>query len=66
MTPVGTIIVFLFGMTALALTVIVIETWWVVATVGLIHIVGSGVLMVLLVRQLGDEQRRADAADRGP
>ena len=60
--PVITIIAFLLGMTVLAFTIIVVETWWVVATVGVIHIVGSGVLMALLVRQLSAEERDADAS----
>ena len=58
--PVVTIIAFLVGMTVLAFTAIVIETWWVIAIVGLVHITASGVLMVLLVRQLSAEER-ADA-----
>ena len=64
--PVVTIIAFLAGMTVLAFTVIVIETWWAVATVGLIHIVGCAVLMVLLIRQLSDEERRAGSGGDSP
>jgi len=58
--PAYTIIAFLLGMMTLAFTAIVVETWWVVATVGIIHIVGSGVLMWLIVHQLGQEEREAD------
>jgi threonine/homoserine/homoserine lactone efflux protein len=54
--PAFTIIVFFLGMMTLAFTVIVVETWWVVALVGIIHITGSGVLMWLLIRQLGREE----------
>jgi hypothetical protein len=58
--PALTIIVFFLGMITLAFAVIVVETWWVVASVGCIHLVGSGVLMWLLIHQLGREEREAD------
>ncbi len=61
--PAYTIIAFLLGMMTLAFTAIVVETWWVVASVGIIHIVASVVLMWLLVHQLGREE--ADADDQG-
>ncbi len=50
------ILVFLFGMTLLGFVVVVVETGWVVALVGTIHVVASGVLMVLVVRQLSRDQ----------
>lgn len=53
-------------MTVLAFTAIVVETWWVIAIVGAVHVVGSGVLMVLLIRQLQAEERASDDADAPP
>ncbi len=58
--PAYTIIAFLLGMMTIAFTAIVVETWWVVALVGITHIVGSVVLMWLIVHQLGQEEREAD------
>ncbi|CAA9479660.1 MAG: hypothetical protein AVDCRST_MAG45-79 [uncultured Solirubrobacterales bacterium] len=66
-----TIIVFFVGMTLLAFTVIVVESVWLVALVGVVHITASVVLGVLIVRRLGDEERgtadeeEADAAPSG-
>ena len=53
-----TIAFFLGGMTLLGLVVIVVETWWVVAFVGIVHIVGSLILGILVVRQLSAEERQ--------
>ena len=55
-----TIAAFLTGMLLLAFLAVVSEKTWVVATVGGIHLVGSVVLGVLVVRQLGAEERDAD------
>ena len=44
-----TIAFFLAGMTLLGFVVIVVETWWVVAVVGIVHIVGSLILGILVV-----------------
>ena len=54
-----TIAFFLAGMTLLGFVVIVVETWWVVAFVGIVHIVGSLILGILVVRQLSAEEGRA-------
>ena len=62
--PIVTIIAFLLGMTVLAFTAIVIETWWVIAIVGIVHITASGVLMVLLIRQLSAEERAGEEGER--
>ncbi len=51
-----TIAFFLAGMTLLGFVVIVVETWWVVAVVGIVHIVGSLILGILVVRQLSAEE----------
>ena len=58
-----TIIAFFVGMTLLALTLIVVESVWVVALVGFLHITGSAVLGLLIIRHLGEEERDADAED---
>jgi hypothetical protein len=58
-----TIIAFFVGMTLLALTLVVVESVWVVALVGFLHIAGSAVLGVLIVRHLGQEERDADVED---
>jgi hypothetical protein len=58
-----TIIAFFVGMTLLALTLVVVESVWVVALVGFLHIAGSAVLGVLIVRHLGQEERDAEARD---
>ncbi len=50
-----TIIVFFAGMIGLGLVVIVVETWWVVALVGITHMLASIVLGVLVWRQLDDD-----------
>jgi uncharacterized membrane protein YdjX (TVP38/TMEM64 family) len=54
-----TIIVFFVGMTLLAFTLIVVESVWVVALVGIVHITASAVLGIMIVRRLGEEDRRA-------
>jgi len=64
--PALIIILFFTGMMILGLVVIVVETWWVVATVGITHIVASAVLGVLLIKQLGREEKREEEADRIP
>ncbi len=46
-------------MTLLGFVVIVVETWWVVAFVGIVHIVGSLILGILVVRQLSAEEGQA-------
>ena len=51
-------------MTLLGLTVIVVETWWVVAIVGITHMTASVVLGAMVWRQLDREERDAEAADR--
>ena len=64
-----TIIVFFVGMTLLAFTVIVVESVWLVALVGVVHIAASVVLGVLIVRRLGNEEREsaeAEEADVAP
>ena len=58
-----TIIAFFVGMTLLALTLVVVESVWVVALVGFVHITGSAVLGVLIIRHLSQEERDADAED---
>jgi len=50
-----TIIAFLTGMFLLAFVAIVSETVWVIALVGVTHILASIALGVLVVRQLGSE-----------
>jgi hypothetical protein len=50
-----TIIAFFGGMIALGLVVIVVETWWVVALVGITHMLASIALGALVWKQLGDE-----------
>ena len=54
-----TIIAFLLGMTLLALTLVVVESVWLVAAVGVLHITGSAVLGVMVVRRLRDEENEA-------
>lgn len=49
-----TIIAFFAGMIALGLVVIVVETWWVVALVGITHMVASVALGWLVWKQLDD------------
>ena len=64
-----TIIVFFVGMTLLAFTLIVVESAWVVALVGVVHITASAVLGILIVRRLADEERKtaeAEEADAAP
>ncbi len=51
-------------MTLLGLTVIVVDTWWVVAIVGITHMTASVVLGTMVWRQLDSEEREADATDR--
>lgn len=58
-----TIAFFLGGMTLLGLVVVVVETWWVVAFVGIVHIVGSLILGILIVRQLAAEEAADDPED---
>ena len=58
-----TIIVFFVGMTLLAFTLIVIESAWVVALVGVVHITASAVLGIMIVRRLGDEERKTAEAE---
>ncbi len=66
-----TIIVFFVGMTLLAFTLIVVESVWVVALVGIVHITASAVLGILIVRRLGEEESESaeeeekDAAPSG-
>lgn len=60
--PALIIVLFFTGMFILAFLVIVVETVWVVATVGIIHMVGSLVLMALIMRSLHQEER--DTAER--
>jgi len=50
-----TIIAFFAGMIALGLVVIVVETWWVVALVGITHMVASIVLGWLVWKGLDDK-----------
>ena len=50
-----TIIVFFAGMIGLGLVVIVVETWWVVALVGITHMTASIVLGWLVWKGLDDE-----------
>jgi len=59
-----TIILFFLGMTLLGLTVIVVETWWVVAIVGITHMTASVVLGTMVWRHLDREERDAEAAER--
>ena len=54
-----TIIAFFAGMIALGLVVIVVETWWVVALVGITHMTASIVLGALVWKQLGDDPEPA-------
>ncbi len=61
--PALIIILFFTGMMILGLVVIVVETWWVVATVGITHIVASAVLGILLVKELSREERRQKESD---
>ncbi len=61
---VRTIIFFFAGMTLLAVTVIVVDTWWVVALVGTTHMVASVALGLLVWRQLAEDERRQDLEDR--
>jgi len=64
-----TIIAFFVGMTLLAFTVVVVETVWVVALVGVVHLTASVVLGIVIVRRLGDEEREsseAEEADAAP
>jgi len=58
-----TIILFFAGMTLLAITVIVVDTWWVVALVGTTHMVASVILGLTVWRQLAEDERRQDAED---
>ena len=51
----ATIIAFFAGMIGLGLVVIVVETWWVVALVGITHMLASIALGVLVWRQLDDD-----------
>ena len=52
----ATIIAFFAGMIGLGLVVIVVETWWVVALVGITHMLASIALGVLVwKRQLDDD-----------
>jgi len=51
-----TIIVFFVGITLLAFTLVVVESVWVVALVGIVHITASAVLGILIVRRLGEEE----------
>jgi hypothetical protein len=60
---VRTIIAFFVGMTLLALTLVVVESVWVVALVGVAHITGSVVLGVLVVRQLSREEGEEGGED---
>lgn len=48
------IIAFFAGMIGLGLVVIVVETWWVVALVGITHMVASIVLGWLVWKSLDD------------
>lgn len=50
-----TIITFFAGMIGLGLVVIVVETWWVVALVGITHMVASIVLGGLVWKGLDDD-----------
>jgi hypothetical protein len=50
-----TIIAFFAGMIGLGLVVIVVETWWVVALVGITHMTASIVLGWLVWKGLADE-----------
>ena len=50
-----TIIAFFAGMIVLGLVVIVVETWWVVALVGITHMLASIVLGWLVWKQLDDD-----------
>lgn len=50
-----TIIAFFAGMIALGLVVIVVETWWVVALVGITHMTASIVLGWLVWKGLDDQ-----------
>ena len=50
-----TIIIFFAGMIGLGLVVIVVETWWVVALVGITHMTASIVLGWLVWKGLDDE-----------
>lgn len=61
--PALIIIGFFLGMTLLALVVVVVETPWVVALVGITHMAASAVLAVLLIRQLSREEREDEEAD---
>ena len=61
---VRTIILFLLGITALALTLLVTENLWVLSAVVTAHVVGSFVLLGLIVRQLGREEDEAQARER--
>jgi len=63
--PAFTIAAFFLGMMTLAFAAIVVETWWVVAGVGITHIVASGVLMWLVIHQLGREEHEDDEEPQG-
>ncbi len=61
-----TIIVFFVGMTLLAFTLIVVESVWVVALVGIVHVTASAVLGIMIVRRLGEEaSESAEEEERG-
>ena len=47
-------------MTLLGLLMIVVEAWWVVAIVGVVHIVASLVLGILVVCKLAAEEDEED------
>lgn len=52
-----TIFASLLAIMLLAFVVVVVESWWVVAAVGAVHLVGATMLGVFVVRRLGEEER---------
>lgn len=52
-------------MTLLAFTLVVVESVWAVALVGIVHITASAVLGILIVRRLGEEESESAEEEEG-
>ena len=63
MNPARLVFGFLLGIMTIAFLAVVTENWVVVATVGIVHLVGFVVLSLLFLKQLEAENRRDAARD---
>ena len=63
MNPARLVFGFFLGIMTIAFLAVITENWMVVATVGVVHIVGWVVLSLLFLKQLEVENRRDDARD---